>query len=500
MLINDCCFTKDNKCFIVHELKIYEVSEKDMDIINFERIDVQDHVNILKYFKPSTLNLHKWETLTHTSIIPSAVKSFNDHFVMVRGFIYKIKNNDATLVKSIEKMQNINLISDEFASVYNINPMENFALEFMESVDNSVIDLTNFKVSDGVLSLDKFIISNNPDKLKNLGDNIKPVYVPYIIQLIYFKRYNDADMFNLFIYFLLKCNTKKLFINNDISHIDYADDINGINRLVINTYSAPMNKIVLHEHFNVGKKLIVLLHLGNLYQIKYFVKNLAKIKCSYTLFVTVTTKTDKGCVTEILAGESFDMLSLFFKKLKVPVRYFETANVGLDVGPFLLMVKFINDNKIPCDYALKLHTKAEKTWRDVVIDPLVSDHPINTLKKLETNKILGFNNVKYDHLNHVYTCFFLNKLGIKVFPEQDMIFSKSMYSNVRQNTVLSKTNKNKEKFTFIPGTCFWFDPSVIIKNRLWELYSYLPEDHVNDSIYQQTPHALKRLICILYQL
>ena len=170
------------------------------------------------------------------------------------------------------------------------------------------------------------------------------------------------------------------------------------------------------------------------------------------------------------------------------------------MGPFLLMTKFINDNKIPCDYALKLYTKAEKTWRDITIDPLVSDHPLNVLKKLETNKILGFKDVKYDHLNHVYTCFLLNKLGIKVFPEQEMIFAKSLYSDIQQNTILSQTNKNKEKYTFIPGACFWFDPSVIIKNRLWELYNYLPEGNVNDSIYQQTPHALTRLICILYQL
>ena len=201
-----------------------------------------------------------------------------------------------------------------------------------------------------------------------------------------------------------------------------------------------------------------------------------------------------------MSGDSFDMLSLFFKNLNMPVRYFETADIGMDMGPFLLMLKFINDNKIPCDYALKLHTKAEKKWRDAIVDPMVSEHPLTILKKLENNKILGFKDTKYDHLNHAYTCFFLNKLGIKIFPEQEMIFTKSFYGDIRQNTFLTKTNKNKEKFTYIPGTCFWFDPNVLTKNKLWELYKYLPENDVNDSIYQQTPHALSRLICILYQL
>ena len=158
MLINDCCFTKDDKYFIVHELKIYEVSEKVKDIINFKHVDVHDHVENLKYFKPCVLNLHKWKILTQTAITPCNEKLFNDHFIMVNGFIYKIKGTTVNLINVIEKIDRINLISNKFAMNYGIDILDNYVFDFIDSIDSSVIDLTNLKVINETLSLDKFVI------------------------------------------------------------------------------------------------------------------------------------------------------------------------------------------------------------------------------------------------------------------------------------------------------------------------------------------------------
>lgn len=498
MFINDCYYYLNDKYFIVHEFKIYEVNKTTIDTINFKKINIDDHKYIIKYLKPGTLDLHKWKNNTKIEIIPCNERSFNNHYVMINGFVYNINGNNISLIKSIEKISHINLISSDFAVNYNIDVIENSVLEFMDFVKGTVIDLTNLSVTDNIIVLDKYAISNDSSRFKDVKDK-KFVYIPYIVQLMYYRRYDSTDLFDLLIYFLLKCDVKKLVINRDISYIDYVDDVSNINDLVINTYSPSLKKLSLCNQVNVGKKIIVLLHLGNLYQIKYFIKIMSELHFQYTLFVTMNTDINKGCVNEILSGDSYDMLSLFFKKLKVPVRYFETANVGLDMGPFLLMMKFIHDNTIPCDYLLKLHTKSEKRYRDTIIKPIISDHPLNLFKRLETKKLYGFKDIKYDYINHAYVCFFLNKLGLNIFPEQDMLFSKTLYNNILQNIADAKTNKNTEKYTYVPGACFWLDPKVIIKHKLWEFYNYLPEGDVKDTVYQQTPHALKRLICLLYQ-
>ena len=50
---------------------------------------------------------------------------------------------------------------------------------------------------------------------------------------------------------------------------------------------------------------------------------------------------------------------------------------------------------------------------------------------------------------------------------------------------------------FIPGTCFWFNPELLLKYKLWEFYDYFDPDISKDYIYQQVPHSIERLIGLI---
>jgi len=64
--------------------------------------------------------------------------------------------------------------------------------------------------------------------------------------------------------------------------------------------------------------------------------------------------------------ETFDKLKDLFPESKV----FKYENKGMDIGPFLLIIKYLIQNNANYKYYIKLHTKTIKKWRDGLIYPL----------------------------------------------------------------------------------------------------------------------------------
>ena len=98
--------------------------------------------------------------------------------------------------------------------------------------------------------------------------------------------------------------------------------------------------------------------------------------------------------------------------------------IRMDVGPFLLILKYIHNSCINYNYILKLHTKTNKKWRENMMNELIDYCPTKYSKEVDINGIYGHKKIEYDYLNHIYVCFLLNQLNINLFNEQQLYITK----------------------------------------------------------------------------
>jgi len=496
MFINNCSFNIANDIFIISDFIVY-IIDIDHTILNFTHVEYNDHKGIIDLYKRSTFNIKQWDGGSGIEIVYGNSKIYQPHYVSVNEYIYYVKHKNHTIVNTtdINTMDNIKKIyalPDNLHSIYGIIPMTNYIVEFIKFIKGSIIDMTNIHKCDHFIKLDKFTISNNMDYLNNT-DN--PVYIPYIIQYMCYTRYNTSHIFDVLLFMMIRCDTEKIIINKDISYFDYVDDNNLIDRLVINTYSAPIEKFTIKK-IDTDKQLAIILHLGNIYQIKYFIKVLSDVQYVYDLYVTITGDVEKGILKEISKGDKHDMLDIFFKPLNTRVKYFETSTIGDDMGPFLLTMQAIN-SAIKYDYVLKLHSVPEKKKRDTIVKSILSLPYELLIQKIQEQHIFGTDNIKYNYKNHVYLCYLLNILDIKIFDEQKAIFAEKIYRDVRQGVECRYIGD--KSITYIPYSCYWLDPAVISKYNLLRFYNDMQQT-CSDKFYQQIPQSISTLISIIYHL
>ena len=494
MFINNCSFNIADNIFMISDFIVYNVGT-DHSVLDLTNIEYNDNKDIIDICKRSTFDIKHWDGGSGVEIVIGNSKIYQAHYVSVNEYIYYVKHGKHTIINTtdtgiMDNIKKIYALPDNLHSVYEITPVTNHIMEFIKFIKDSIIDLTNLHKCDHFIKLDKFTISNNKDYLANT-DN--PVYIPYIIQYMCYTRYNTSHIFDVLLFMIIRCNTEKIIINKDIYYFDYVDDNILIDQQVINTSHMLIEKFTINKT-DTDKRLAIILHLGNIYQIKYFIKALSDVQYIYDLYVTISGDVEKGVLREITRGDKYNMLDLFFKSLDTNVKYFETSTVGDNMGPFLLVLKSINSAS-NYDYVLKLHTVPERKKRDTIVKSILTLPPEPLIQKIQEHKIFGTADIKYNYKNHVYLCYLLNKLNIKIFDEQSAIFADKIYEDVRQG-IECKYIGDKH-ITYVPYSCYWIDPTVISKYNLARFYNDMQHTQ-SDKFYQQIPQAISTLISIIH--
>ena len=70
----------------------------------------------------------------------------------------------------------------------------------------------------------------------------------------------------------------------------YNDDIKLIAEKIENNFNSShiIKNLKLFTPIDIGK-VAVILHIGNIYLIKYFIKKLSNLRCEYDLFITINS-------------------------------------------------------------------------------------------------------------------------------------------------------------------------------------------------------------------
>lgn len=103
-------------------------------------------------------------------------------------------------------------------------------------------------------------------------------------------------------------------------------------------------------------KIALIMHVGN---IKVFKKIIVDYPNFFTndaidLYISCNSKTDFDILQEILPD----------------AQIFQYENRGMDIGPFLLMIKHLIKINAKYDYYIKIHTKSDTKWRNLLIKPI----------------------------------------------------------------------------------------------------------------------------------
>ena len=113
-------------------------------------------------------------------------------------------------------------------------------------------------------------------------------------------------------------------------------------------------------------KAAIILHFGNDAQLnemkKYiyrFIRNSYKIE--FDIYISIVRELVKD-VDRII--NEFNMIC--------DCKIFYYKNKGADIGPFLLIINYLINNKLTYDFIIKLHTKTNSKWRNELINPLLT--------------------------------------------------------------------------------------------------------------------------------
>lgn len=169
----------------------------------------------------------------------------------------------------------------------------------------------------------------------------------------------------------------------------------------------------------------------------------------------------------ISISEGQNDISETVKKSYPDCKIFVLPNKGLDVGPFLHILKYLKDNNLEYSHIVKLHTKRSHynssglgdSWRNALVKCLI-DSPSIFKTNLET---------------------ITNSPSYKMVGSRVWLLRASRYSH---ETILNKLNIKRTTSSFIGGTMFICDYKIIVDfftiNQLDDLYSMMPNGYVRD--------------------
>jgi hypothetical protein len=146
--------------------------------------------------------------------------------------------------------------------------------------------------------------------------------------------------------------------------------------------------------------------------------------------------------------ENYDILQKKFPESKV----FKFENKGMDIGPFLLVIKYLIENNAEYNYYIKIHTKTDTSWRNLMIKPIYN----------QLDYFLNVNPKKDIELFGCKEFYFNGNFDINYSPVLEII--KRNYSEYTDKYLSYCSNKNKFNLNcdkslpyFIAGTIFVFN-------------------------------------------
>jgi len=182
-------------------------------------------------------------------------------------------------------------------------------------------------------------------------------------------------------------------------------------------------------------KTALIFHVGNINVFQEIFNEYPRFfKSDIDKYITVNNETDKNAVLENSI-------------LKCNV--FVVPNKGMDIGPFLNVVKHMKLRKLEYDYFVKIHTKTDKKWRDDMFLPMYTnvDKIING-EYINKPTIYGAKNYTFKHMPY-------NNEHISDIIERNY----SKYHNLKSTDNLNRCTDNK----FLAGTCFIFNKKYFKK-------------------------------------
>lgn len=158
----------------------------------------------------------------------------------------------------------------------------------------------------------------------------------------------------------------------------------------------------------------------------------------------------------------------------------KVENKGVDIGAFIECIKYMRQNKIPCDYILKMHSKLHHNsdfgpnWRQSLLEPIANIHNLVILK----HYFKTLKNIGYVSAQRCILC-----------KNRDTYYSMGIVKRIDEITNLFP-HLEKKWTEFNAGTMFWINNTVLEKYLTDELINYIvpklcygkpPSDFNNDN-------------------
>lgn len=200
-------------------------------------------------------------------------------------------------------------------------------------------------------------------------------------------------------------------------------------------------------------KPLIILHLYYIDLWDEFKDYFNKISVEFDLIVTICNNTNN--ISQIITDS--------YPNAKI----IEVPNKGLDVGPFLLVLKYLKENNLEYSHIVKLHTKKSHynssglgiSWRKALVESVIGSDEI-----FKSN----LNLISDDSL-------------VKMCGSQRWLLKSPRSAHAK---VMDSLNIKIVQSGFIGGTMFISDYKLILNSftieQLTELYNKMPDGYIRD--------------------
>jgi len=196
------------------------------------------------------------------------------------------------------------------------------------------------------------------------------------------------------------------------------------------------HKISTFGFGNTTNKIAVIIHVGNIKIFKKIIQDYPKFfdNDAIDLYISCNNKNDCDILQELFPDDEV----------------FQYENRGMDIGPFLLTIKHLIKINANYDYYIKIHTKSDAIWRNLMIKPIYDNLDYFLNYKSKGIKMYGCYEYTYDgqfDMNYVPVMDIIRRN----YPEYT---DKFLEYCSRRNTYGLKCKKSPY---FVAGTIFAFN-------------------------------------------
>ena len=199
-------------------------------------------------------------------------------------------------------------------------------------------------------------------------------------------------------------------------------------------------------------KVALIIHVGNIKVFKQILKNYPKFFNNNNIDLYISCNNTKD----------FDIL----QKTVPDAELFKYENRGMDIGPFLLMIKHLIKINANYNYYIKIHTKSDASWRNLMIKPIYDN--LNYFLDYPSKGSDSLNSKGSDSLNSkgvkMYGCYeytYDGQFDMNYTPVMDII--RRNYPEYIENFLEYCSRRNKigieckKSPYFVAGTIFAFN-------------------------------------------